>query len=332
MLEVALTAGDYLVYYDGNLLEATVSDDRLGYIEDVEPVEDVISNPSKLAVWTLAQSGEYWTLFNNKSGMYAASTGVKNKAQLLEDGTDDKALWTVSVENNKYEFVNKQNTTNNVNANLRFNSGFGFACYSTSTGGSLSLYKKAAPSYSITATLTGCTADAGNAKKVPQPVTDDVVLQYNLSAGYIWPNAITVVSGETTLTADDDYVWETTGTTGELLIVKEAIGGNITITIEATEKSLSNITIAQAPTKVTYETGELFNPAGLQIQLNYTTGDPDVVVYNDDTKAGFTFSPDLETALQTTDVKVTITYASESVDQAITELCNLRVYLLSIIK
>ena len=104
----------------------------------------------------------------------------------------------------------------------------------------------------------------------------------------------------------------------EEVVVKEAVNGNITITIEATEKSLDNITIAQAPAKVAYETGESFNPAGLQIQLNYTAGASDVVDYSNETKDAFTFSPDLETALAPANTEVTITYGGKSVNQAIT--------------
>lgn len=316
LLEGELVAGDYLVYYDGNILLAGETDSRLNYADEITPDDGVISNPSKLAIWTFAKSGDYWTLYNAKTAMYAASTGAKNKAQLLADGTDDKSLWTIS---DGYEIVNKQNTTNEVNANLRFNSGYGFACYSTSTGGALSLYKKAAPSYSISATLTGCTADAENAKKVPQALDDDVVLKYNLTTGFVWPDAITVEVGGVELDADEvDYLWDNTKVPAELTIAKAKVTGNIAITITATEKSLKNITIAQAPTKVAYETGEFFNPAGLKIQLNYTAGDPDVVVYNDETKDAFAFSPNLTTALETTDEKVEITYADKSVDQTIT--------------
>lgn len=312
-----LVADDYLIYYDGNLLLAGVTDGRLDYQADVEPVEGTISDPSKYAVWTLAKSGDYWTLYNAKTCMYAASTGAKNKAQLLADGADDKSLWTIS---DGYEIVNKQNTTNGVNANLRFNSGYGFACYATGTGGALSLYKKAAPSYSISATLTGCTADAENAKKVPQALTEDVVLKYNLSTGYVWPNEITVTVGGVELDANElDYLWDTDKAPAELTIAKEKVNGNIAITITAIEKSLDNITIAQAPTKVAYETGEFFNPAGLQIQLNYTAGAAsDVVVYSNETKDAFTFSPNLVTALAPANTEVTITYGGKSVNQAIT--------------
>ncbi len=135
-----LVEGDYLIVYDGGAMNTTVTNDRLQY-EDVTVNNDVIVTDNAAIVWHIAKSGSYWTIYNANADAYAASTGVKNKAQMLADGTDDKALWTVSG-TETYEFVNKKNSESNVNANLRKNGTYGFACYATSTGGALSLYKK----------------------------------------------------------------------------------------------------------------------------------------------------------------------------------------------
>ena len=136
-----LVEGDYIIYYDGKAMKNTVANDRLEY-EEVTPMSDVITTDNTAIVWHIAKSGDYWTIYNSAANAYAASTGAKNKAQLLEDGTNDKALWTVSG-TETYEFVNKANAAAGVNANLRNNGTYGFACYATSTGGALSLYKKA---------------------------------------------------------------------------------------------------------------------------------------------------------------------------------------------
>ena len=136
-----LVEGDYLIVYDGGAMNHTVLSDRLQY-EAVTATDDIISTSNAEIVWHIAPSGDYWTIYSADADAYAASTGAKNKAQMLEDGTDDKALWTVTVSDGTYEFVNKQNTTGQVNANLRRNGTYGFACYATSTGGALSLYKK----------------------------------------------------------------------------------------------------------------------------------------------------------------------------------------------
>ena len=82
----------------------------------------------------------YWTIFNEAKQIYAAGKGTDNQGQLLFDGTDDKSLWTASG-TSSYEFVNKYNSANSKNANLRNNGDYGFATYKTTTGGALSLYK-----------------------------------------------------------------------------------------------------------------------------------------------------------------------------------------------
>ena len=135
-----ITEGDYVIVYDGVAMKNTVSSSRLDY-QSVTISNNKISNPGAAIVWHIAASGNYWTIYNANVNKYAASTGVKSKAQLLESGTDDMSLWTVSG-TSTYEFVNKKNAANNVNKNLRYNSGYGFACYATGTGGALSLYKK----------------------------------------------------------------------------------------------------------------------------------------------------------------------------------------------
>ncbi len=135
-----LVEGDYLIVYNGKAMNNVVVNDRLQYV-GVTTNNDVIVMENAEAIWHIAPSGAYWTIYSADANAYAASTGAKNKAQMLEDGTDNKALWTVSG-TATYEFVNKQNATNNVNANLRNNGEYGFACYGTGTGGALSLYKR----------------------------------------------------------------------------------------------------------------------------------------------------------------------------------------------
>lgn len=135
-----ITEGDYVIVYNDVAMKNTVTSDRFDNLS-VTISEDKISNPAATIVWHIAASGDYWTIYNANVSKYAASTGAKNKGQLLASGTDDRSLWTVSG-TSTYEFVNKKNDANGVNKNLRRNGDNGWACYSTSTGGALSLYKK----------------------------------------------------------------------------------------------------------------------------------------------------------------------------------------------
>ncbi len=159
-----LVEGDYLIVYDDGAMNTTLDNsNRLQFVE-VEPNNDVISTNNAEIVWHIAPSGEYWTIYNADADKYAAGTGAKNKIQLLDDATTDNALWTVTG-TTTYEFVNKANSDASVNANLRRNGDYGFACYSTSTGGALSLYKKIdnTPSITINPGPYNLNADGGNA-------------------------------------------------------------------------------------------------------------------------------------------------------------------------
>lgn len=142
--EDELIEGDYLVVYGGKAMKASVASNRLAY-SDVTVNNNTIANSDESIVWHISQSGNYWTIFNNNK--YAASTGANNKAQLLDKGSDDKSLWTVTKTANAstFEFVNKANSAAKANANLRNNGTYGFACYATSTGGPLSLYRLSGP-------------------------------------------------------------------------------------------------------------------------------------------------------------------------------------------
>lgn len=141
-----ISEGDYVIVYDGAAMKNTVSSDRLQY-SDVTISDNKIANPASDIIWHIAPSGDYWTIYSAVISKYAAATNSKNQAALSDNGTDDKSLWTVSVSGTSaYEFENKAraaSSTNPDNKFLRKNGANGFACYSSSTGGALSLYKLA---------------------------------------------------------------------------------------------------------------------------------------------------------------------------------------------
>lgn len=227
-----LVEGDYIIYYDGKAMNTTVTSDRLQYAE-VTPSGYVITTDNAAIVWHIAPSGGYWTIYNAAANAYAASTGAKNKAQMLEDGTDDKALWTVSG-TETYEFVNKKNTANGVNANLRNNGTYGFACYATGTGGALSLYKKVEAEQPITVTVGDAlytTFVAPAAVSFPEGVTAYIVTAIN--EGSVHMDEVSAVPTNTPIvvkaTAADTYTLtkaeSAQAVTGNLLLASD---GNVT--------------------------------------------------------------------------------------------------------
>ena len=136
--------GDYLLFSDGRVMDTTISNNRAQF-RDATPSNNEIGTHFDDIVWHIAPSGGYYTIFNNAENKYFASTGAKNQAQLIADGTDDKALWTISCDEGVFTFVNKANAAAEVNSTLRNNGTYGFACYGETTGTAVSLYKMVTP-------------------------------------------------------------------------------------------------------------------------------------------------------------------------------------------
>ena len=137
-----MTEGEY-VLVDGakdKALKAAVAGSTRLAGEDVTIENDAILNPDASIVWNIAKSGTDWTIYNEYEGKYVAGTVVKNAAQLLTDGTDENTLWTISG-TETYDIVNKVNDANSVNSHLRWGGDY-YACYGSSTGKTLRLYKK----------------------------------------------------------------------------------------------------------------------------------------------------------------------------------------------
>ena len=136
-----LEEGDYVIYYGNGGMKASVTSNRFDFAS-MTPSNNKITNPVESAIWHIAPDGDYWTIYNESTSLYAASTGTKSQGA-LEETVSDKSRWTASG-TSTYEFVNKYNADNEVNANLRKNGNYGFACYNPETGGALTLYKLAA--------------------------------------------------------------------------------------------------------------------------------------------------------------------------------------------
>ena len=93
---------------------------------------------------------------------------------------------------------------------------------------------------------------------------------------------------------------------------------SIDITLAATGKTLSSISVDTAPTKTTYTVGDYFDPTGLKLKLTYSDATTDTVAYSTSNANSFTFSPTTSTSLTTSHTSVTISYGGKSTTQAIT--------------
>lgn len=143
MFSGTIIEGDYIIYdaSDGHALKAEIASDRFSF-EEVTPSDDVIATNNQTIVWHIEESATagYYTIYNAEANKYAAATGSKNQGQLLEDGTDEKCLWSVE---GSFDFLNKAraaSASDPANKYLRSNGSSGFACYASGTGAALTLY------------------------------------------------------------------------------------------------------------------------------------------------------------------------------------------------
>jgi len=142
----AITEGYYVITYGNYVLKNTISSNRFDYyyLTDKDNIKDnMFTDPDPSIVWYIKPNGNYWTLYNDEKGEYAAGTGSKNQGALIESVTDF-AKWTVTMSNGTFQFENlgRSNAlTGNSNRWLRNNAGSGWACYADATGGALTLYK-----------------------------------------------------------------------------------------------------------------------------------------------------------------------------------------------
>ena len=281
--EGELVEGDYLIVYEGKAMKAAVTDkDRLNYA-DVAVKGTRIENSDESIIWHIAPSAEYWTIFNGNTKSFAASNGTKNQAQLLADGTDDMSLWTVTKtkDASTFEFVNKANTTAKVNANLRNNGIYGFACYATSTGGALSLYRLDGP---VDNTIPSLSVDQAS-KVWAADATDAFVVKVAVnSEGGDWTVTPEILSWATIA------VDKTAGT-----ITVTPNGANTAQTANEATLTVAHVSDATLKAEITLKQ----NPAGVAVTKTYTLtfagtyGDANVSGYTstwDATRDGFTWT------------------------------------------
>lgn len=264
--EAELVEGDYLVVYEEKAMKAEVASGRLAYA-DVKVSEKTIANSDASIVWHLSPSGDYWTILNEKINKYAASTGTKNKAQLLDNGTDAKSLWTVTKTTDvaTFEFVNKANSSANVNANLRNNGTNGFACYAAATGGPLSLYRlegpvdNTIPTLSVDQTSKTWAADATDAFVVKVTVNSEggdwTVTPTTLDWATI---AVDKAAGTITVTPKSANITETANEA--VLTVAHASDASLTKEISLKQNAAGG---GETPKTYTLQFGKTYNSEGI---------------------------------------------------------------------
>lgn len=163
-----LSTGDYVFVYNDYVMGNTISSSRCTNGTTPTITNNTISSPAAAIVWTIgtttSNNTTYYTLYNANVSKYLAKTSNNNQASLVNSVDDTGAMYSCSSNANSttYDFVNAGNSRY-----LRNNGSNGWAMYSTSTGGALTLYKKGTIEttiYDTTQYTTSCCTPLGPIK------------------------------------------------------------------------------------------------------------------------------------------------------------------------
>ncbi len=249
-----ISEGDYVVCYNGNAIKNSVSSSRLTYAS-VSPTNDKIVNPSVSIVWHIAQSGDYWTLYNDAVEKYAGSTGSKNQAALLSEVTDN-AKWTVTG-SSTYDFENLGRSTGSDPNNkwLRYNAGYGFACYASGTGGALSLYKAPVSVTGVTVSPTSKSLVVGEHQQLTATVSPDNATDKSVTWKSYSDSTCTTESSAVASVSSTGYVTAVAEGTAYIQVKTTDGGFTAKCTITVTGASVPVTGVSVSPTAATITIG-----------------------------------------------------------------------------
>lgn len=220
--------GDYLIVSDGVAMKASVSSNRFQYTA-VTITDNKIYNPDADLIWHIAQSGEYWTIYNADTDKYAAGNNTNNQGALINP-TTNYADWTFEYSSG-WTITNRGNAANSKNAVIRKNGTYGFACYGSTTGTAPTLYK-----------LNDGKTEAG----IAYARTSDAITYGDA----LTPPALSNAHGLTiSCSSDNTDVATVNATTGEISVVGNA--GVAVITVSWAEQTISTVTYRAGTAKYT---------------------------------------------------------------------------------
>ena len=264
--ESTLTEGEYVI--TGYSASATRSlsnvkagnDKHLQNGESLTIEDDCVIDPDDSIIWTVATSGDYFTLYSEDSTEYASCNGSNQSTTVAS--VDNKAKWEVTKEDDKFLFENVYYS----NSFLGSNGTVGWGCYGqqTSIGYELTLYKKVSPSISYTVDDDATTLGTGGSTVIRAEIINGEAdnLAFNTSDESIL-ELVDHSDGTATVSALD---------VGEATVTISADGClDVEIVFTVLDHALLHrIVITSNPDKLSYYVGETFDPTGLTVKAVYS--------------------------------------------------------------
>lgn len=246
-----IVEGDYVIYDASVAMKNEIVSNRFAN-QAVEPEENQIINPANSIIWHIASSGDYWTIYNAAVEKYAGGTSTKNQGALLDDPTDNLALWAITY-NNGFVFHNYGRSlasSDSDNAYLRHNGNSGWATYLSSSGNAPILYKKvnanqvAMPTFTVEAGTYYETKTVGI-----ECSTENANIQYKLTENGEWQDYFDALTISQTTT-----VWAKATKTG-MTDSEVAMATFTIVTIEHAGTLEDPYTVADARNAIDANTG-----------------------------------------------------------------------------
>lgn len=270
-----LTEGDYVITYNTNTLKNSVNSSRWENGTAITSGVSSLINPDESIIWHISASGNYWLLYNAAVEKYAAGTNSKNQGSMVDmpqGGASDMMKWTPTVSNSTWQFENygrSQANSDSGNKWLRNNGNSGWATYASSTGGALTLYKKATAPKAVTIDsniANGSVEVTGADDLAAVPEGTELTLTNTPDAGYKFKAYDVYKTGESTT--------KVTVTNNTFNMPDYAV--TVSATFEEA-KVLTGIEITTQATQKTFWVGEIFNYEGLVVTAHYQGAADEVV-------------------------------------------------------
>ena len=314
-----ISDGDYLIVYEtgglafngglttldaaSNTISVSISNDKIPYNSTTEA--------AKFTITTM--SGGYSIKAAN--GKYISGTSGSN---ILNAG-DVAFANTITISNGDADIVSNTShlryNSDSTQARFRY-----FKSSSYSSQKAIQLYKATsggtpAPTVSsVTVSPSTLSLDVYNNKTGVLTATVNGTNNPSQAVNWSTGNGSVATVSNGTVTA----VGAGTTTITATSVADGTKSGSCTVTVtDSTPVTLSSISVKTAPTKLSYEVGDNFDPTGLVITRHYSNSSSSDYTYANHTSE-FSFNPSLETALTTSDTSVTITYGGKSTTQSIT--------------
>lgn len=252
--------------------------------------------------------------FHTGSGyIYSGSSSnnyLKTNSTAASTAPSGTAAWTLSVSSNVFSATN----VSNISYYLAFNGTSYFSQYKSGQSKPY-IYKKKAASATALAVKTAPTKT--NYKVGEKLNLTGLVLDATVSG-----NHVDVTSGYTATIGGSAATSGTTvlNTVGAQTITFTYGGKTATQTIHVGE--LTGIEITTEPDKTEYNEGQTFDPTGMVVEATFSDGEESATEWTEDVTEDCTFDPDTETALETSDTEITVSYewdeVTKTADQDIT--------------